>query len=163
MESIHEADRVLDRAYFLTRIASLLGVPVIATEQNPERLGSLSSEIGALLSEPPIRKMSFASTGEPAFQAALAATHRRQIVLVGVETHICISLTANQLLEDGYQVVVCPDAVSSSTQERHKLGMERIRDAGAVPAHSESVAYDWLGSAENPLFREALQIVKGHP
>lgn len=160
MKSIHEADRVLGRALFLGKVASLLGVPVIATEQNPSRLGALSPEFEPVLSSAPIAKMSFASTGSLEFQRALARTHRRQIVLVGVETHICVSLTANQLLEDGYQVVVCPDAVSSRTIERHKLGMERIRDAGAVPAHTESVAYDWLGSAEHPRFKEALKIVK---
>ncbi len=163
MESVHEAARVRDRSLFLVQIASLLQIPVLATEQNPERLGKISSEYLSFLSEPPIPKMSFACTGEPHFLGALVRTERKQAVLVGVETHICVALTANQLLEDGFDVVVCPDAVSARSMERHKLGMERIRDAGAIPAHTESVAYDWLESADNPQFRNALQIVKQFP
>jgi nicotinamidase-related amidase len=160
MEVIDQGERVRDRSLFLARIASLLQVPILGTQQNPERLGPIVSEFEPLLHEPPISKMSFSCTGEARFREALARTGRTQAVLVGVETHICVCLTANQLLEDGFEVVVCPDAVSSRSLERHKLGMERIRDAGAVPAHTESVAYDWLGSADHPQFREALAIVK---
>jgi nicotinamidase-related amidase len=163
LEAIHEADRVVNRSLFLAQTARLLEVPIIATEQNPDRLGVIDPNFFSLLSQPPIRKLSFACTGEPLFIQALNQTKRSQVILVGVETHICVGLTANQLLEDGFEVIVCPDAVSSRTIERHKLGMERIRDAGAVPAHTESVAYDWLGSAEHPKFREALSIVKQHP
>jgi nicotinamidase-related amidase len=159
MKAVHEAERVVERTRFLVRIAKLLGVPVVGTVQNPERMGGLDD---AVLEHIPgsqvLSKMSFSCCGAEGFGASLGG--RDQIVLVGVETHICVCLTANDLLDQGLSVVVCPDAVSSRTMERHKLGMERIRDAGAIPSHSETVAYEWMGMACHPRFKEALQIVK---
>jgi nicotinamidase-related amidase len=160
---LHEGDRIVDRIAFLAKIARLLKIPVFATEQNPGRMGATVPALADLVSTPPaFPKMCFSAAGCGEFVDALKATGRDQAILVGVETHICVSLTAHALLEAGYGVVVCPDAVGARTQERHKLGMERIRDAGAVPAHTEAVAYEWLGTAEHPRFREALAIVKGH-
>jgi nicotinamidase-related amidase len=163
MPLIHESERVIDRISFLAKIARLLEIPVFATEQNPSRMGSTHETIAPLVADPaPFSKMSFSACGCGAFTNALQATGRRQVVVVGVETHICVGQTAQGLLDAGYEVVVCPDAVSSRSLERHKLGMERIRDAGCVPAHTESVAYEWLGTAEHEKFREALAIVKAH-
>ena len=104
--------------------------------------------------------MAFSALGCPEFVAALRLTGKTKVILVGFETHICISQTAHDLLSAGFEVVVCPDAVSSRSQEQHKLGMERLRDAGVVPAHTESVAYEWIGTAEHPKFKSFLQIVK---
>lgn len=108
-------------------------------------------------------KMSFDAWGSAELRDAVRATGRTQVVLVGAETHICVSLTVISLLQEGFEVAVCPDAVGSRTMERHKLGMERIRDAGAVPVHTESVVYEWLGTAEHPEFRAILSLVKAHP
>jgi nicotinamidase-related amidase len=159
MKAIYEADRVLERTSFLAKVSRLLEIPVIATEQYPKRMGATDPSLTPHLTSVH-GKMSFSCAGCGDFSDALAATGRRQVVLVGVETHICVSLTANALLDTGYELVVCPDGVSSRTMERHKLGMERIRDAGAVPAHTEAVAYEWLQTAEHPKFREALALVK---
>ncbi|HEY0866131.1 MAG TPA: isochorismatase family protein [Fimbriimonas sp.] len=159
LKAVHEADRVLHRSIFLTRIANLMGIPVVATEQYPSRMGATDPRMVPHLGAARILgKMSFSCCGCPDFTGALG--NRHQIVLVGAETHICVCLTANDLLQRGYQVVVCPDAVSSRTLEMHKLGMERIRDAGAVPSHTETVAYEWLKTAEHAAFKEALGIVK---
>jgi nicotinamidase-related amidase len=156
---IHESERVLARSSFLIRIANLLGISVIATEQNPTRMGSTAPVLAELVDERH-PKMCFSACGCEAAMAEIRGHARRQAVVIGIETHICVSQTAHDLLDAGYEVVVCPDAVSARSLERHKLGMERIRDAGAVPAHTESVAYEWLRSAEHPLFRDALKIVK---
>ena len=161
-KAIYEMDRVVDRSRFLIRIAKLLGVPVVTTEQNPSRMGGTVSSLSDLLDEP-FSKMEFSACGCTDVCEKLDSLERRQAVVVGIETHICVSQTAHDLLERGMEVVVCPDAVSARSLERHKLGMERIRDAGVVPAHTESVAYEWLRSADNPRFREALAVVKEHP
>lgn len=162
MAAIHEADRVYSRTEFIVRIAKLLAIPVIASEQNNARMGGTASQIlDALGPESlPIDKMSFSCCGCSSFQASLESTGRKQAVLVGIETHICVSQTALDLQQAGLEVFVCPDAVSARTVDRHKLGMERLRDSGIMPAHTESVAYEWLQSAEDPKFREALKIVK---
>lgn len=162
MPHIFEGDRVLDRVKFLAKIAGILDVPILTTEQNPSRMGGTHDEIAPLVGEP-FAKMCFGACGCEPFMDALRASGRTQVVIVGVETHICVGQTAQGLLETGYEVAVCPDGVSSRTVDRHKLGMERIRDAGIVPAHTEAVAYEWLGSADHPKFRDALRIVKEHP
>lgn len=159
LKTIHEGERVLAHAAFLAGIAKLVQVPVLATEQYPERMGPTEAAVRPWVDRA-FPKMSFSATGCDEWMRALEETGRRQVVLVGVETHICVSLTANALLAAGYEVVVCPDAVSSRTMDRHRLGMERIRDAGAAPAHTEAVAYEWLGTAEHPRFRAALSLVK---
>jgi len=161
-KTIFEIDRVLARIAFLTKVANLLEIPVLVTEQNPSRMGSTVSELGCLV--PPqsvFPKMSFSALGSKEFCEAVEKSGRSQFVLTGLETHICVSQTAQSLLERQLEVVVCPDAVSSRSLEAHKLGMERIRDAGVVPAHTESVAYEWIGTAEHPAFRSFLTIVKG--
>jgi nicotinamidase-related amidase len=160
MKAIWETERVRARAEFLLRIAQIAGVPAIATEQYPERMGGTDPSLLPLLPDPPVGKMTFSCCGASSFLERLSATGRRQAVLVGIETHICVSQTAVDLLNAGYEVLVCPDAVSARTVEMHKLGMERMRDSGALPIHSEAVAYEWLGTASHPRFREALQIVK---
>jgi nicotinamidase-related amidase len=160
MAAIHDAERVDARSLFLARVAHLLDIPVLATEQNPSRLGELSPAFEPYLSAKPIPKQSFSCHGSREFKTELEKLNRKQVVLVGVETHICVCLTALDLLAAGYEVVVCPDAVSSRTMERHKLGMERIRDSGAIPSHTETLAYEWLGTADHIRFREALAVVK---
>ena len=164
MKGIHEAERVLDRSSFLIKVARLLDIPVIVTEQYPDRMGGTEERILPLLdpASAPVGKMSFSCCGEGSFMEEIRRYDRLQAVIVGIETHICVSQTAHDLLSYGYEVIVCPDAVSARSLDRHKLGMERIRDGGAAPAHSEAVAYEWMGSADHPKFREALAIVKEH-
>lgn len=157
LAAIHESGRVLEHSHFLAQVAQILEIPVFATAQVPDRMGSNhESLLPTIAREFP--KTAFSAVGAEGFMEALG--DRKQIVIVGIETHICVSQTAQHLLERGFQVVVCPDAVSSRTLERHKLGMERIRDAGVVPAHTEGVAYEWMKDATHPKFKEVLNLVK---
>jgi nicotinamidase-related amidase len=160
MQGIHEMGRVVRRAGFLIDCAHLLGVPVVSTEQYPSRMGGMDPMIGERLKERPFSKMAFSCCGSSGFKEAIEATGRRAVVLIGIETHICVTLTALDLLEAGYRVFVCPDAVSARSVEMHKLGMERMRDSGAIASHTETLVYEWMGSAENPRFRDVLALVK---
>lgn len=157
LAAIHEAGRVVEHATFLASVAKVLDIPVIGTAQVPDRMGWNHDDLRPLLNVE-LAKTAFSAWAANGFAEALRG--RRQIVLVGIETHICVSQTVHHLLREGYEVVVCPDALSSRTIERHKLGMERIRDAGAVPAHVEAVTYEWMGDAAHPKFREVLPLVK---
>ena len=164
LSAIHESDRVLNRSQFLLKMAKIVGVPVLASEQYPERMGPTDQRIASLLpfGAAPHGKMCFSCGGCAGVMDGLRNLKRKQVVLIGIETHICISLTALDLLRDGYEVFVCPDAVGARSLEMHKLGMERMRDSGVMPAHTESIAYEWMASAQHPRFREALQVVKDH-
>ena len=159
LKGIFEAERVLAKARFMARAAEALGVPVLASEQNPGRMGGthpdLAPHVGA-----PFPKMEFSCVACEDLASALEFTGRRQAVVVGIETHICVGQTAQDLLALGYEVAVCPDAVSAGSLEAHKLGMERMRDAGVVPVHTEAVAYEWMGTADHYAFRQVLALVK---
>lgn len=159
MAAIHEADRVTRRSRFLLEVARLLDVPTLATEQYPTRMGNLDPSLRSLVPSP-FPKMAFSCWGAPGFQDAMESAGKSCVVLVGIETHICVTLTALDLLNNGYHVFVCPDALSARSQEMHKLGMERMRDSGVVPSHTETLAYEWMGAAEHPRFKEILEQVK---
>lgn len=163
LRAIHESARVLARSAFLLECAALLDVPVLATEQNPERMGGTEPAIKAFLAAGAFPKHVFSCVGCEGFDSALASMARTQIVLVGIETHICVNQTAHHLLASGYDVILAADALSARTPSMHAIGIERMRDAGAVVAHTESIVYEWLGSAAHPAFRDVLQVVKAAP
>lgn len=160
LRPIWEADRVLERSAFLMRVAQVLNVPVLATEQNPARMGGTHQDIQRWLPINPWPKMAFSCAGCPDFMAALEASGRKQVVLIGIETHICVGQTALQLIELGYEVIAAEDAVSARSEDRHRIGMARMARAGTIVAHSESIVYEWMRTADHPGFREVLSIVK---
>ncbi|MBC8101565.1 MAG: hydrolase [Cytophagales bacterium] len=162
LSAIYGRDTLLANVVLLCRAARILGVPILVTEQYAGRMGSVIAEIAEAVgpSVAPVDKLCFSCAQSPAFRRALEATGRNQVVVCGVETHICVSQTAHDLRHAGHAVHVVADASSSRTLERHKLGMERIRDAGIKPAAAEAVVYEWLREAGTPEFKEILSLVK---
>jgi nicotinamidase-related amidase len=161
LRGIHERGKLLANVLLLMEAAQILALPVIATTQYAARMGAVIPEVaGKLSTASTIDKMAFSCAGEPEFMKALAASGRRQIVLCGVETHICVSQTALDLAAQGYQVHVVADGVSARTLEQHKLGMERIRDCGGLPCAAEAAVYELLREAGSPEFKAILQLVK---
>ena len=159
---IHDRERLMGNVRLLIESANVLGIPIVATTQNAERLGELPVSLTELLppDAPILNKMAFSCWGvvEP-----LLLPERRQVVLCGVETHICISQTALDLKANGFDPHVVADATSARTLEKHKLGMERIRDSDALPCAAEAAVYEWLGDASRPEFKAILAIVKSLP
>ena len=160
LSGIHGREPLESRVKFIVETARLLEVPVVATVQNPERMGGVEESIAALLDKDALGKMAFSCCGIERFTSAIDGFHRNQVVLVGIETHICVNQTAHDLLESGYEPIVCTDAVSARTEKCHKTGVKRLRDAGVTIAHTESIAYEWTGSADHPKFRDVLKLVK---
>lgn len=163
LRAMNNRDGLLANVRLLLQSAALLHIPCIATTQNAVRLGGIAPEIAAVLSPdsaPPIDKMTFSCAGSEAFLTSVAHSGRRQIVLCGVETHICVAQTALDLVNQGYQVHVAADAVSSRTLEKHKLGMERLRDSHVLPCAAEAAVYELLGTADAAIFKQILSLVK---
>lgn len=155
------AEQVVARTRFLVESAHLLGVPVLATEQYATRMGPTEESIAALLGHGAIDKMSFSCVGSPEFVAAWERTGRTQAVLCGIETPICVNQTAHHLLERGAEVVLAADAIGGRSEDAHRSALDRMARRGAILGHSESIVYEWMGSAEHPQFREVLRLVKG--
>ncbi len=161
LDGCWRSKEVLQRAKFLVECANLLGVPVLATEQYRERMGGTEPGLAKLIGQDALNKLTFSCCGIDSFDEALTSLEKRQAILVGIETHICVSQTAHHLVEQVQgEVIVCVDAVTARTEDRHRIGMERIRGIGVTPAHTESVVYEWLGSASHSQFKEALNLVK---
>lgn len=158
---IFESERVVRRAEFILKVAQLLDIPVFATEQNRERMGGTHESLLPLLAPSTTQeKMRFSCFGCENLEVWLAQQHRRQVILVGIETHICVNQTAHNLVDLGYAPILAEDAISARTQVMHRNGIERMRAHGATIAHTESIAYEWMEGADHPQFREMLQIVK---
>jgi nicotinamidase-related amidase len=160
---IHDRERLTANVLLLIEASKILGVPILSSVQYAQRLGGFAPEILSALpadAPPPADKLSFSCAGSPEFLALLQETGRRQILLCGVETHICVAQTALDLAQLGFQVHVAADAVSSRTLEKHKLGMERIRDSAVLPCAAEGAVYELLREAGTPAFKAILSLVR---
>jgi nicotinamidase-related amidase len=141
--------------------ARVLGVPTLFTEQNPRGLGPTLSEIAALVPDfRPAEKTSFSCCGSPDCMAQLRRSGRRDVVVAGMETHVCVYQTVVDLLAEGFRVEVVADACASRTVENKQIGLERCRRAGAAVTSVETLLFELLKAAEGPLFKEILRIVK---
>jgi nicotinamidase-related amidase len=158
---MHERESLYANLRQLAAGAKALGVPILWLEQNPERMGRTIPELQEILKDAqPIPKMTFSGCGEPRFLDALAKTGRRQVILCGIETHVCVFQTAADLIEAGYAVQVVAEAVSSRSEQNRRIGLERIRAAGGTLTSVEMLLFELLGTAAHPAFREVLRLVR---
>ena len=161
---IFEKERLVKNSQLLLRLASILKIPVFATTQYVKGLGPTVPDIASLLSDSPaIDKTIFSCFGSDAFCSALKRMpgNRTTLLLCGMESHICVMQTALAALRQGYLVHVASDAVSSRTEWNWKIGLDRIRDAGAVISSTEMMMYELLRSSSAPAFKELLPYLKG--
>jgi nicotinamidase-related amidase len=152
--------RVVKYSKALIGAAKELGIPVLATEQYTKGLGPLVKELAELLPSPAMEKVHFSCGADPAFAAALEATRRRQVVVFGMETHVCVFQTVRDLVSMGYEVHVCADAVSSRTEEHRRVGLELCREAGATVNLAETVIFDLLHRAATEEFKKIAPLVR---
>jgi nicotinamidase-related amidase len=149
-------DAVVARIAWLTGVATALGVPVIVTEEDPARNGPTAP--GILARAPAgtnaFVKPVFGLADTPEILAAVEGLGRRTVVLVGLETDVCVTHSALGLLDLGYRVAVVTDA-TGSPGEMHELGLRRIRDAGATLVHAKGVYYEWVRTLDAALAFEA--------
>ncbi len=162
LEPIHRRDEVLHRVKFLAECARLLEVPMLYTEQYAERMGGTEDELKRLIGKDGFGKKAFSCSGSEEFVSAITGLAKDHVVLCGVETHICVNQTAQDLLDDDFDIFLAVDACSSRSQEMHDIGVARLRDVGVQAAHSESIVYEWMKSADHPDFRDVLKVVKAY-
>ena len=158
---MHEKEALFENLQKLIKGVQVLNVPILWVEQNPAGLGPTIPEIAGLLADvTPISKMSFNSCRNAQFVVTLEALNRRQVLIAGIETHICVYQTAASLLDMGYEVQVVADAVSSRKPGNQTIGLERMRDAGATLTSVETALFELLEVAEGDAFKAILDIVK---
>ena len=161
-QAMHGREALLDNIGRLIAGCRAFEIPILWTEQNPAKLGPTLPGIARAMPEglAPIPKMSFSCCGEQAFCDALAATGRSEVLLAGIEAHICVYQTAVDLLDRGLRVQVVSDAVSSRAVHNRDTALIRMRDAGAVPTTVEMLLFEMLRTAASPRFKAVAAIVK---
>lgn len=143
--------------------AKLLNVPIIWLEQLPDKLGPTVTSIAERLSpEQPIAKNAFSGFGEQSFRQRLQSEGRKQVILAGIETHVCVYQTAQDLLEseDEYEVTVVADGVSSRSEDNKQFGLQMMTQRGAKLSCVEAVLLELQGKAEGACFREIIKLIK---
>jgi nicotinamidase-related amidase len=145
----------------LIKAARILRIPILWCQQVPEALGPTVPEIAELLTPvAPINKASFSCCGAEDFNVKLEALDRKQILLCGIETHVCIYQTAVDLTENGLDVTVIADAVSSRSPENKQNALIRIASEGAHISSTEMVLFELLKTAQHPQFRQIARLVR---
>ena len=161
LPAIFEKERVLQNTLRLVQGAGILRVPVSATEQYRKGLGPTVPEVAASIPGfAPWEKLAFSACGASDFIPGLKSKQVSQVILCGIEAHVCVSQTCLDLLDKGFQVFVAADAVSSRTPENYRLGLDRMRAAGAVIASTEMVLFELLERAGTDEFKQILKLVK---
>lgn len=152
--------RVLERATILARACAEMRIPIIATEQNPTRLGPTPEPLKSALGESPtFAKMQFSALAPPVLRE-LESLARPSVLLCGLEAHVCILQSALDFIERGHRVFVVGDAISSRRARDEEAALERMRQAGAVITTVESALLEMLRSADAPEFKSVLRLIK---
>jgi nicotinamidase-related amidase len=155
--AVVEFDRVARNAGVLAEGARILGLPVLATEQYPKGLGRTVPEVGEHLDGvEPLEKVCFAASDADGFDL----DGRDQVLVCGIESHVCVSQTAHALLDQGLEVHVARDAVSSRTEENRELGLHKMESSGAVVTSVETALFELLGAAGSEEFKQVQGLVK---
>jgi nicotinamidase-related amidase len=145
----------------LTLAADRLDVPILLTEQYAKGLGGTIPEVLREIKSPQVfAKEHFSACLEPAFIPTIQSFHRSKIVVVGMETHVCVLQTCLDLIAAGYQVHLVADAVASRVIENRNIAIDQMREAGAIITSTEIVIFEWACQSNTDIFRKLLPIVK---
>ncbi len=161
-EPIKDFAEVAARVALVAHAARLLGVPVVVTEQYPKGLGRTAPEIRAVLPEDfePIEKTAFSSCGAQKFVERLEEAGARQVVLCGIEAHVCVNQTAHDLLARGYRVHLLTDCISARAAQNREVGLQKMRQSGALPSSTEMALFELMRDARHEQFKAVQKLVK---
>jgi nicotinamidase-related amidase len=160
-ELMHDKEIIFKNVEILIKAAKILEIPILWCQQVPHALGPTIPQLAELLTDcEPIDKASFSCCGHESFKAKLAALTRRQIILTGIETHVCIYQTATDLLAEGYSVDIVADAVSSRTLANKQIALRRLTAQGANITLTEMALFELLKTADHPKFKKIAKLIK---
>lgn len=166
MPAIADRERVTATAGKMIRGAAVLDMPILATEQYPRGIGQTVEPVRAMLAErgaKTLEKPTFSAWATTPVREAILAFDRPQVILVGVETHVCIQQSALDLASRDYDVFVCADAVGSRGKLDYEIALQRMRQNGVIVTTVESVLFELCQSSQAPRFKALLEIIKSSP
>ena len=158
---MYERENLFKNIQILIKAAKILNIPIIWCQQYPKSLGPTVCQIAdSLADNEPIDKASFSCCGQEQFNNKLNDLDRQQVLLCGIETHVCIYQTAVDLQRKGYQVHVIADSVSSRALENKQIAIDRMSIKGIDISSTEMVLFELLKTAEHPKFKQIAALVK---
>jgi nicotinamidase-related amidase len=158
---MHDKQSLFKNIQILIQSAQILNIPILWCQQCPDSLGPTVPEIAEhLAGNEPINKAAFSCCGTEQFNIRLNESARRQVLLCGIETHVCIYQTAVDLLRKGFGVDVLADAVSSRTPENKQIAVKRMSAEGVNISCTEMAIFELLKTAEHPQFKQIASLIK---
>lgn len=157
-----EKEKITKNIGILAETAKIMGVSAIASEQYPKGLGATLDEIKAKLPEDAafVEKTCFNCCDAEGFNETLKNTGKKQVIVTGMEAHVCVHQTVDSLLAQGYEVHVVCDAVTSRKEWEYNLGLKRMEQAGAIVTCVETVVFEFLRDSKNPHFKAVQALIK---
>ena len=158
---MHGREALFKNIQILVQAAKILEIPILWCQQCPDALGPTVPEIAQLFADnEPINKSAFSCCGTEQFNARLKDLARNQVLLCGIETHVCIYQTAVDLLSQDFNVNVIANAVSSRALENKQIALNRLASEGANISCTEMALFELLKTAEHPQFRQITRLIK---
>lgn len=157
-----DKDVIVKKTATLAKAAKILDIPVIATEQYPKGLGKTVPVVKQCFKPetPIIEKLIFSAVKEKGVLDKLKSFGKKQIIICGIETHVCVHQTAEDLLAEGFEVYVAKDACASRNKYEFKQGIDLMQANGAKISCVEIILFEWLKSAKNPCFKDIQALIK---
>lgn len=160
-KQLKDLDNLTRNITILAEAAKILKVPVVLTEQYPQGLGKTIAEISACLGEHKyFEKTAFSCCQAAGFMDMMESLGRNQVIVCGIEAHVCVSQTVHELLNNDYTVHVVADAIASRSQRNKEMGWEKMISSGAVPSCVEIALFEMLGESGTEPFKAVQRLVK---
>lgn len=159
VNAAYNGNLCVNKASILINAAKILNIPAILTEQYPKGLGKTVDVIDTTCAKT-IEKETFSAFLKPEFKNAIISNNRKQIVIFGIETHICVLQTACDMLMNGYEVFIVKDASSSRNPDEHNAGLEFLKQYGGKIVTTEIVLFQWLKTSKHEKFKEIQALIK---
>lgn len=162
LQAMSNRDKLLRQCEILIKAARTLSVPLLTTEQYPQGLGHTDPLLAEALPPDvtPVDKSCFSCCGAKHFTTAMNASNREQVILAGIEAHVCVLQTALDLVQQGKTVFVVADATDSRSRDNKQLALERMRQAGVIITSTESVLFEWLRDARHEQFKSVTALIR---
>lgn len=161
LKAMWKKEALISNLRKLIRVFKIMDIPILLTEQYPKGMGKTDPGISELLKEiEPIEKLCFSCMGKDGFNEKLKSFEKNQVLLSGIEAHVCVLQTALDLLDQGYFVYVPYDGTASREESDYRNALERMQKEGVVIGSVESAIFELLKAAGTPTFKEILQIIK---
>jgi len=162
LNAVFNKETLAKKAGIIAKAANILNIPAVVTEQYPKGLGGTIESVKEALGESAkiYEKITFSALDNEDILSVIKSSGKKQIILFGIETHICVSQTANALIEAGYEVYAVKDACGSRSEIEYNAGLERMKENGAKFVTTEITLFEWLRSAKHPNFKEVQSLIK---